>query len=873
TYASFTRGGESGKSPFVARSSKNSRVMHMLTGKDESPMPPEDEPQPTAKEIALMAAWIDAGAVGPKESKSAHPTFETIAAADAGPSAVTSIDWSDRFIAISRYRSITILDASSGEILKTLSDFPGKINSIRFSNDGKRLVVASGVTGFRGDASIWDTSTFELISRIQSHNDTLFSAVESPDGKLIATASYDRMIKLWNASDQSELRTLIGHNDAIYDLDFSQTGEQLISAGGDQTIKVWQVATGKRLDTLGQPLQEQFACRFSPNGQLIVGGGRDNRIRVWKFVSRDNPQINPLRYARFAHEAPIVALDFSPDGKRLVSTAEDRTIKIWETDRFTQVGTIPIQSDVCVAVAFSPNSQNICVGRLDGSTDILPNPKTAVAATVGPSAKNTTPTAQANGDAHLLDEMEPNDEPQDATFVDLPCKLKGRIHGDHNDADLYRFDASKGQRLVVEVRAARDKSPLDSRIEILDTLGNPVPRVVLRAVRDSYFTFRGKDSKTHNDFRIHNWQEMGLNDYLYSNGEVVKLFLHPRGPDSGFVVYPGSGSRTNFFGTTAMSHALHEPCYVVRPYPVGTEFQPNGLPTFELNYENDDDSLRKLGTDSRLMFVAPDDGAYLARVTDSRGQSGENYRYQLDIRSPEPDFSVRLSHPGSVHKGSGQEFSVTANRVDGFDGPIQVHVEDVPKSLRITTPLTIEAGHNVARGTIHWHADVEAPTQDEIKSMRLYASSVINGEPVERDVRRFGKIKFTDKPKVQLRVLPYGKRLSDEEHEQLFSADTDEIPTYEVAAGSKIELRVIAWRNNHGGRISFGNEFSGRNLPHGVYVDDIGLNGLMITAGNREQRFFITAESWVQPTTHTFHVKANDVENQATWPVKIKVTR
>ena len=61
-------------------------------------------------------------------------------------------------------------------------------------------------------------------------------------------------------------------------------------------------------------------------------------------------------------------------------------------------------------------------------------------------------------------------------------------------------------------------------------------------MRDSWVTFRGKDSNTSGDFRF-KWDEMNLNQYLYVNGEVVKLWYYPRGPDSGYIVYPGTGNR------------------------------------------------------------------------------------------------------------------------------------------------------------------------------------------------------------------------------------------------------------------------------------------------------------------------------------------
>ena len=131
---------------------------------------------------------------------------------------------------------------------------------------------------------------------------------------------------------------------------------------------------------------------------------------------------------------------------------------------------------------------------------------------------------------------------------------------------LSNSQPAAGQQWVMEIKAAADKSPLDSQIAVLDHEGKPVPRVLLQAVRDSYFTFRGKDSTENGDFRIQNWEEMQIGQLLYCNGEVVRLYHYPRGPDSGFNVFPNFGKRQTLFDTTPMAHALNEPCYIVEPF-------------------------------------------------------------------------------------------------------------------------------------------------------------------------------------------------------------------------------------------------------------------------------------------------------------------
>ncbi|MEM7456682.1 MAG: c-type cytochrome domain-containing protein [Planctomycetota bacterium] len=866
SYDSIMSGGDSDE--VVIPGERNSSLMYlMMTGEVLPEMPPGDHPQLTEDQIELVGRWIDQGANAPAREivRARLPVVNVESQVDP---AITSADWSPgNQIAVASFGQVRVIDPEVEQDVE-VSGFPGKVNSVRFTAGGERLVVGSGSAGRAGEATIWRFEGLVEEAFANDHTDILYSAVVSPDGRWLATAGYDRKIVIRDLESDSIKHELSGHNDAVYDLDFSPDSTTLISASGDQTVKVWDVESGGRLDTLGQPLEEQFATCFSPDGNLIAGAGRDNRIRIWQFTSRGITAINPILHARFAHEGPIVALEFSPDGKWLISSAEDMTIKVWDTESFRQQATFENQSDVVSAVAISPDSRRIFAGRLDGSFEFFDLPVTAGSGTSSPVSESAFAGTAVEALPRIeFDESEPNDLAADANVVEIPAIVSGVIHSEsRTDLDQFSFTAVEGQELVLEVKAARDNSPLDSRIEILNQAGDPVPQIVLRAVRDSYFTFRGKDSNNSNDFRIHNWEEMGLNDYLYANGEVVKLFLYPRGPDSGFKVYPGYGKRYSFFGTTPLSHPLHEPCYVVRPYPVGTEFPPNGLPVFRLNYENDDDPLRRFGNDSRMFFTAPEDGRYFVRVSDVRGFSGEDFHYKLIVRPPEPDFSVRFGHRKDLRKGSGQEFSVTANRQDGFDGPIEVVLENVPPSVSIASPLIIESGHNQAFGTIHLAQDADAPTAEEFAAIKLAATATVAGRAVTHDVNGFEEVVIHDQPKIQVRILPI-----NEDPTGIFEQESPDKVVLEIAPGQRIQARVVANRINHENRISFGNEDSGRNLPHGVYVDDIGLNGLMITRGNSEQTFFIKAEDWVQPTTRTFHIRANDVDGEASLPVEIRV--
>ena len=478
-------------------------------------------------------------------------------------------------------------------------------------------------------------------------------------------------------------------------------------------------------------------------------------------------------------------------------------------------------------------------------------------------------------------EAEPNDAINAAAKIELPAKISGVIQATNDaksDVDTFQFNAKAGDVWAFEVNAARKGSMLDSKLEILDANGKLIPRVLLQAVRDSYVTFRGIDSSTR-DVRLQNWEEMDLNQFLFMNGEVCKLWLWPRGPDSGFQFYPHTGNRQTFFDTTATSHALNEPAYIVEPHAPGTQPLPNGLPIFTVYYENDDDSERELGNDSRLTFTAPADGTYLIRISDVRGSSGEKFAYELTARSQQPDFSGKLNGENpTVGAGNGKEFNVTIDRKDGFDGEIRIDIDGLPPGYQATTPLIVQAGHNVAYGTLTALNDAPQPTPENAKTTKVTATAIVHGVEVKRDINGFGEIKLAEKPKFLIAIAPDTSATAVNASASL-PPSAVEVQKFgmqnplelTITPGETMTAIVRIERNKFDGRVLF--EAIAQNLPHGVIIDNIGLSGLLIVEGQNERQFFLTAASWVPETTRVFHLKTNEDGGQTSWPIVLRVKR
>ncbi len=868
-FATLRKGGAGSGDPIVPGDAAASILIQRIKSTDSDHMPPDDEPQVPAADLATLEAWIKAGAAGPTTDASILETLVVPKLPPSrGPRPVTAVAASPDGgrVAVARGRTIDVvaardLAAPSPKPLLTITDLPGPITAVHYSRDGSRLVVAGGITGLRGVAEIRDAATGRLLRSFAGHRDIVYDAELSPDETTLVTAGYDRSIRLWNVADGSLRRSIDVHNGAVYDLAWHPTGKLFGSASADETVKLWRTGDGVRLDTLSQPQGEVTSVAFTPDGRHVIGAGRDKRIRLWKLASLDAPAINPQVHSRFAHEAPVVAIALSVDGRRLVTTAEDRSLKCWSVPDLVLAQDFPRQPDLVAALAPTPDGRFL-PGRMDGSLAAI-DVAGMKAASAGNTAAATPPAAAlapaaSTPVAATLSETEPNDTAAAAQPVTTPVSLAGSIRS-AGDIDCFRFPGQAGVPLVLDVIAASGtpKSNLDSRIEVLDRDGKPVEQVVLQAVRDSWLTFRGKNSTATDDFRVHNWEEMELDEYLYVGGEVVKFWLYPRGPDSGFMVYPGFGTRQTFFHTTAITHALGEPAWIVEPLPRGASPTPNGLPVFRIPYENDDDSSRRLGTDSQLIFTPPADGEYLARVTDVRGFGGaSDFHYTLGIRRPKPSFTVAVEPKDpTVSPGGYRELTFKATRIEGYDGPVRIEMENLPAGFTFHGPIEVEAGQLEARGVIAAAADAPAPDEAADKAVKVRAVAMIDGREVVQDAGTLGNVQLGDKPKVTIEIVPGAD-----------PAVVRQVPgeplEFTVRPGQTISAKVKVTRHDYADAIEFGKEGAGRNMPHGVFIDNLGLNGLLVDEGKSEREFFITAAPKTPPGRRLFHLRVSRLQRQ-----------
>ena len=411
----------------------------------------------------------------------------------------------------------------------------------------------------------------------------------------------------------------------------------------------------------------------------------------------------------------------------------------------------------------------------------------------------------------------------------------------------WRFKARKSQRLILEVNARRLGSPLDSYLEVLDLHGKPIPRAVLRSVGMTYVTFRDHDSEKEG-VRLESWNNLGVDDFLLVGDELMRIQALPRGPDDDCQFYGVAGKRLGFLDTTPRFHSMGTPMYQVQIHPPGKVFPPNGYPTVQLDYRNDDGG-PGYGKDSRVVFDSPADGAYLVRIGDSSGMGSPSSGYRLTIRPAEPRFTVTFSpEKPDVSKGGGASINVTATRLDDYEGPIRVHFKDLPAGFH--SPETIISAGQISTA-LTLSADADAPMPGATASLKLIAEADVEGRHIQSE-------KTGGVPK----LIELG---------DLTAATVESHVALEP--GKQIEVTAkIDRRNGFKGRVPL----DVRGLPHGVRVLDVGLNGIMITETETTRRFVLYAEPWVEAMTLPIVVLARNEKKGteiAAKPVVLEVVK
>lgn len=193
---------------------------------------------------------------------------------------------------------------------------------------GEEDPVAFAVGCADGNAGLF-TALGSKRAVLSGHGDRLARVNFHPEGRLLATASFDHTWRLWDVEMEKELLAQEGHSLGVYNVRFHPDGSLACSVGLDAHGWVWDLRTGRSIWSLQGHHKQALSVDFAPNGYDIATAGEDNTVRVWDLRKKECMYVIP------AHTGIISSLNFERTvGAYLVTSSYDATIRIWDPRTF-----------------------------------------------------------------------------------------------------------------------------------------------------------------------------------------------------------------------------------------------------------------------------------------------------------------------------------------------------------------------------------------------------------------------------------------------------------------------------------------------------------------------------------------------------------
>jgi len=334
--------GDSGAPGIVPGTPAESHLISQITpdADGHAEMPKGAKPL-AAADITILTRWIAEGAQDDTPASAGqridaeHPPLYT------RQPVVTSLDFSPdgSLLAVAGFHEVLVFDTATlgtaaGGAATTaptpkmrLIGLAERIERVRFSPDGARLLVTGGNPARMGEVQIWNVADATLLRSVPVSFDTVYGGAWSPDGRLISFGCTDNSVRAIDADSGVQVLFQGAHEDWVLDTVFAPKGDHVISVGRDMTVKLTELATQRFVDNItsitpGALRGGLSAVDRHPTLEHIVAAGSDGVPRAYRIQRHAKRVIGDdanLIFPLFPLQGRVAEVRFSPDGRRVAA--------------------------------------------------------------------------------------------------------------------------------------------------------------------------------------------------------------------------------------------------------------------------------------------------------------------------------------------------------------------------------------------------------------------------------------------------------------------------------------------------------------------------------------------------------------------------
>jgi WD40 repeat protein len=383
SFDQLVKGGKRG-APILAGNPRGSLLYKVLARTAQPHMPPKGEAPITPEELALVKLWIDQGAKAPTGKRerplievreppaTVHPVRglaispdsstifagrgnqihvydvktgiqqrsfvqpgltsgdKPIKAAHVALIESLALSPDGRLLVSGSFQEVVIWDVKTGQLRRRLSGFSHSVVALAFSWDGKMLVTGGGPPGEGGEIRVFEADSWKLTTEIKNgHSDTVYGVAFDPGGKLLATCSADKAVKVFQLSSGRLVKSFEGHTNAVMDVAWQREGQVIVSAGSDNAIRVWDHASGELIRIIDGHEKGVARLQFVGNSFLFVSCGGDHLVKLFNAANggmvRQFAAANDFLFAVAATADGSLVAAGGQEGSAFVFNGEDGT--------------------------------------------------------------------------------------------------------------------------------------------------------------------------------------------------------------------------------------------------------------------------------------------------------------------------------------------------------------------------------------------------------------------------------------------------------------------------------------------------------------------------------------------------------------------